>query len=261
MKKLILATLLAVITLSAAAQVEVSTQVTVSTITIDESEAKESDFNFDFPFKPTKKTTKPKYPRFDVEFLSDLCFGLVGTANADVMPRNSMGRSFEIFSDRLVDFAYTPFAKGPKFLVGFGLGWKNLHSTAPFIYTDLSDNWEEKISVELAPKGAKKISSHVHMFNFMFPFIIQQKLTRNARLELGAIMVVPSHACLKNQYTIDNSKISQKWDTAVLRPINWDFIATIRYNDIGVYAKYSPFDLYRPSAGPRTTTISVGIIL
>ncbi len=261
MKKLLLTPLLTVLSLTVAAQEVVSTHYTVSTITIDEGEAKESDFNFDFPFKPTKKSKTPKYPHVDVGVLDDLCMGFVGTANADVMPRNSMGRSFEIFSDRLVHFAYTPFSKGPKFMIGFGLGWKNLHSSSPFVYTNLGDDWKEKIAVERAPEGAKEVSSHVHMFNFMFPFIIQQKLTKDTRLELGAIMVVPSHACLKNKYTLNNSEITQKWDTAVLRPINWDFIATLSYDGVGVYAKYSPFNLYRPNCGPHTTTLSIGVIL
>lgn len=219
----------------------------------------ESDFNFDFPF--ARQRCPRQYDRFTFGIGLDCRIGFVGTANADVNPRYSMGRSWEAAFDRLAAFTYRPFRNGPRMSVGFGIETKRLTSTSGRMFVKEGDEYANAVGVGSAPAGASDIKARLDVFSLLVPFTVSQHLTSDVKFSLSAVMNIPTSMRVENKYKLDGQEIDVKWKTNAVRPINWDFKAVLSYDGWGWYVKYSPYSLFRDGCGPRTTTISTGLAL
>ena len=77
----------------------------------------------------------------------------------------------------------------------------------------------------------------------------------------GAAMDFNFNGRIKNKYTQDNPDVPMKYTEVRLEPTTWNYTAGVRFENIGVYAKYSPCPFLLEGTGPAFKTYSVGITL
>lgn len=223
----------------------------------------ESDFNFEFPFSNApfnKAKCSNPYNRFSCGITLGAYIGFVGTANDGVQPPYSMGRSYEGAFDRLITFGYQPARQAPKFSVSFGVAIKALTSKSGLMFTKEDDEWTDKVGVGAMPTGATDCKAQLSTTSLLIPFSIDQKLTRDLTLGLSAIMNMNTLMQVENKYKLDGEEITRKWRPYAARPISWDYMATLTYDGIGLYFKYSPDNIFNTGLGPKTTTLSFGLV-
>ncbi len=221
----------------------------------------ESDFNFDFPFKPS--SSKPKRSILTMSFCESIGLGFVAeTTMADNGPRFDMNNSYEIFVPSLFNFIYTPFAGGPSFSVGFlGSGYKNLLTHQGFYFGRTGEPGKDAVTVEQMPEGSYKWSARIQQVSLYTPIAVRQPFGNRAFVELSGMLVLTRNGRLVNKYKIDGKKHEDSWNTNATRPLGFDMMLRVKYDNMGLYVKYSPTPTFREGAGPKLTTISTGIML
>lgn len=238
---------------------ETQTDTIVKVVEPECTEYCEADFNFEFPFQ--KPRCSNPYNRFQLGIPVECGAGLVGAVNSNVAPHYRMGNSWEFFISRLVYFGYTPVRNGPRLSAGFGLWVKNLESKDGRRFIEGGSKWANTVGLEPMPEGSSEHSAHLRLYSVTVPFTIEQRLAPELKLQLSAVMNVPTTLRVTNKYHLNGDEIKRQWDTNAGRPINWDFMGAISYDGIGIYVKYSPYNLFRDNCGPKVTTVSTGLII
>ena len=66
---------------------------------------------------------------------------------------------------------------------------------------------------------------------------------------------------MKTRYTLNGEKHKEKTNDVHHQKVTVDFRATLAYDDIGIYVKYSPCNVLKSDFAPKFSGISTGIVL
>lgn len=216
-------------------------------------EEKNADWDFNIPFINKKSKTK-KYRR-------NLCvggfgFGVVNAMDAPEGMDVDMGSSYELSLDHLLRFNYN-ILPTTSVSMGFGMTWRNYRMTGSTRFIKEGD----KLFLGAYPEGADIKFSRLKVFSLTVPFMINQSLGRKVVFSVGPVVNFNTHASLKTRYTLNGEKVKETDNNIHQNRMTIDLMAKLRFNSLGVYAKYSPSDMLNTEFGPKFRSFSAGITL
>ena len=216
-------------------------------------EEKNADWDFNIPF--INKNSKTK------KYRGNLCvggfgFGVVNTIETSEGMDMDMGASYEFSLDHLLRFNYNVLP-ATSVSMGFGMTWRNYRMTGRTRFIKDGD----KLVLGAYPEGSDIKFSRLKVFSLTVPFMINQSLGRKVVFSVGPVVNFNTHASLKTRYTLNGEKVKEKNNNIHQNRMTVDLMAKLRFNSLGVYAKYSPSDMLNTDFGPKFRSFSTGITL
>ena len=141
--------------------------------------------------------------------------------------------------------------------MGFGMTWRNYRMTGRTRFIKDGD----KLVLGAYPEGSDIKFSRLKVFSLTVPFMINQSLGRKVVFSVGPVVNFNTHASLKTRYTLNGEKVKEKNNNIHQNRMTVDLMAKLRFNSLGVYAKYSPSDMLNTDFGPKFRSFSTGITL
>ena len=216
-------------------------------------EEKNADWDFNIPF--INKNFKTK------KYRGNLCvggfgFGVVNAIETSEGMDMDMGASYEFSLDHLLRFNYNVLP-ATSVSMGFGMTWRNYRMTGRTRFIKDGD----KLVLGAYPEGSDIKFSRLKVFSLTVPFMINQSLGRKVVFSVGPVVNFNTHASLKTRYTLNGEKVKEKNNNIHQNRMTVDLMAKLRFNSLGVYAKYSPSDMLNTDFGPKFRSFSTGITL
>ena len=216
-------------------------------------EEKNADWDFNIPFINKKSKTK--------KYRGNLCvggfgFGVVNAIETSEGMDMDMGASYEFSLDHLLRFNYNVLP-ATSVSMGFGMTWRNYRMTGRTRFIKEGD----KLVLGAYPEGSDIKFSRLKVFSLTVPFMINQSLGRKVVFSVGPVVNFNTHASLKTRYTLNGEKVKEKNNNIHQNRMTVDLMAKLRFNSLGVYAKYSPSDMLNTDFGPKFRSFSTGITL
>jgi hypothetical protein len=216
-------------------------------------EEKNADWDFNIPF--INKNSKTK------KYRGNLCvggfgFGVVNAIETSEGMDMDMGASYEFSLDHLLRFNYNVLPP-TSVSMGFGMTWRNYRMTGSTRFIKEGD----KLVLGAYPEGSDIKFSRLKVFSLTVPFMINQSLGRKVVFSVGPVVNFNTHASLKTRYTLNGEKVKEKNNNIHQNRMTVDLMAKLRFNSLGVYAKYSPSDMLNTDFGPKFRSFSTGITL
>lgn len=216
-------------------------------------EEKNADWDFNIPF--INKNSKTK------KYRGNLCvggfgFGVVNAIETSEGMDMDMGASYEFSLDHLLRFNYNVLP-ATSVSMGFGMMWRNYRMTGRTRFIKEGD----KLVLGAYPEGSDIKFSRLKVFSLTVPFMINQSLGRKVVFSVGPVVNFNTHASLKTRYTLNGEKVKEKNNNIHQNRMTVDLMAKLRFNSLGVYAKYSPSDMLNTDFGPKFRSFSTGITL
>ena len=216
-------------------------------------EEKNADWDFNIPF--INKNSKTK------KYRGNLCvggfgFGVVNAIETSEGMDMDMGASYEFSLDHLLRFNYNVLP-ATSVSMGFGMTWRNYRMTGRIRFIKEGD----KLVLGAYPEGSDIKFSRLKVFSLTVPFMINQSLGRKVVFSVGPVVNFNTHASLKTRYTLNGEKVKEKNNNIHQNRMTVDLMAKLRFNSLGVYAKYSPSDMLNTDFGPKFRSFSTGITL
>ena len=216
-------------------------------------EEKNVDWDFNIPF--INKNSKTK------KYRGNLCvggfgFGVVNAIETSEGMDMDMGASYEFSLDHLLRFNYNVLP-ATSVSMGFGMTWRNYRMTGRTRFIKEGD----KLVLGAYPEGSDIKFSRLKVFSLTVPFMINQSLGRKVVFSVGPVVNFNTHASLKTRYTLNGEKVKEKNNNIHQNRMTVDLMAKLRFNSLGVYAKYSPSDMLNTDFGPKFRSFSTGITL
>ena len=216
-------------------------------------EEKNADWDFNIPF--INKNSKTK------KYRGNLCVGGFGCGVVNAIETSEgmdmdMGASYEFSLDHLLRFNYNVLP-ATSVSMGFGMTWRNYRMTGRTRFIKDGD----KLVLGAYPEGSDIKFSRLKVFSLTVPFMINQSLGRKVVFSVGPVVNFNTHASLKTRYTLNGEKVKEKNNNIHQNRMTVDLMAKLRFNSLGVYAKYSPSDMLNTDFGPKFRSFSTGITL
>lgn len=213
-----------------------------------------SNWNFGSLLKK-KKTTNRNWVG-GLDFLQGFSFGMVGVTGAPQGMETSFGSSYEFMTELLAYEVASP-RRRHHFSVGFGLNWRNYRMTGQQRFVK-SDNGF--VTLEPYPEGADVSFSRIKNFSLIVPFHYAYRIARNFYVDAAAIVNFNTYASIKTRYKLDGEKHKDFAKQIHQTPMTVDFMLSLSYDVIGIYAKYSPCNVLEKTYGPEFQYFSTGLV-
>lgn len=217
------------------------------------TEEKNINWDFKVPFLNKKEKNRPK----DEFQVGGIAFGLVNAVNAAQGINVDMGASYELMADRLLNWEYYPWRNGTSFSIGFGFCWRNYRMTGKTSFIKENEN----LVLGEYPEGADIKFSRIKVFSLTVPLMFNQVIYHRISFSVGPVINFNTHGSLKTRYKLDGKKVKLTDNNIHQNRVTVDFMAQLKFNDIGFYVKYSPSNVLNTEYGPKFSSMSTGITL
>ena len=112
------------------------------------------------------------------------------------------------------------------------------------------------------PSGLELKRSALRSNYVSVPATLGLSFGRNGYFEIygGAELNCNFNGRIKNVYSQEQTTVPNKYTDVRLETLTWNYLAGINFNELGVYAKYSPCPFLQEGHGPAFNTYSVGLV-
>lgn len=199
-----------------------------------------------------------RYPRISTEGLAHYGFGFAMPYDGpDGMSIGGKALSDIFINVETVSLNF--FMNHAHMMTGLNFGYRSfrLQDDGIFIKQD------GKVRTAPVPSGMELKRSALRSNYISLPAIFSISIGKYPKLVLygGAELCFNFNGRIKNKYTQDKAEVPSKYTEIRLEPTTWNYTAGVRFENIGVYAKYSPCPFLQEGTGPAFKTYSVGITL
>jgi hypothetical protein len=109
-------------------------------------------------------------------------------------------------------------------------------------------------------------ASKLNITSLTIPLLLEwQPKKRSSEFFLSAGVVGVIKTCSSSKIVYNDAsgkKHKEKMDSGMnIRPVTMDFLFQAGWDWIGLYAKYSPIDLFENGKGPKVHPVSIGLQL
>lgn len=146
---------------------------------------------------------------------------------------------------------------------GLGFNWRNYFLDKNTHFMEINN----VIEVKPAPAGIQYSSSRLRTFALTVPLLLEWQPNfgndHNFYMAGGVIGNINTFASSRVKYKDGNDKMIRSVETQDLNiaPISVDYMVQIGYNSWGIYAKYSPTNIFQSQKGPKVSAVSLGVML
>jgi len=218
---------------------------------------------FNVPFLTKKKSR----PRQMTSHWSGIGLGFANIADKSLNMTTvngvslNAGSSFEWFLN-LLDWILPIYRNNLGITSGVGMSWLNLRldNNTHFV------NVDGVTGVYPAPEDIRYSLSRLMIVHINIPLLLEWQPTISGRhkafLSAGIVGGVKTFSSYKVKY---NNAAGKKITVVEGRglnttPLSFDYMVQAGYDQIGIYAKYSPFSIFQSNKGPDVRAVSLGLI-
>ena len=199
-----------------------------------------------------------RYPRISTEGLAHYGFGIAMPYDGP----NGISVGGQALSDIFINIETVSLnflLNHAHLMTGLNFGYRSFRLQDEGIFV----KQDGKVSTTAVPSGLELKRSALRSNYISLPAIMSISIGRYPKLVLygGAELCFNFNGRIKNKYTQDNPDVPMKYTEVRLEPTTWNYTAGVRFENIGVYAKYSPCPFLLEGTGPAFKTYSVGITL
>lgn len=211
-----------------------------------------SDFTFSFGMPKNASKKEVNHSR-EIVGTSNLYFGftsLPGLSPGELQLKRSMELWWVI-----MNLEYSPWKKGwHTFSLGIGVDWRvyGLTKANRFVKAD------GKLAIGDYPEGVRPKYSNLKVFSLNFPLLYNFTPDKDCRMSIGPVFNFNTYSSVKTEWKEDGDKHKTVSKNVYVRPFTIDLMATIRTDDIGVYFKYTPFNVLKDGYGLKFHSMSLG---
>ena len=218
----------------------------------------ETQFGFDFPFIKKKRSSK-----FSGHY-TGIGFGALYTTE-NFTNFNDAGGIKADFSN---EFTFNPIGYSLPVIKGYagittgiGMTWRNLHLGNNSHLVNNNGITE----AAPAPEGISYYSSRLRVFGFNMPLYLEIHPLGKSEFYImgGALLGINTFTSYKVKYKMDdNTKIKKvEGNDYNVNPFSLSYLVEMGWDDLGVFAKYTPTTLFKKDKGPEVQTFTVGLSL
>ncbi len=210
-------------------------------------------FDFNLPFTEKPKTEKAK---FNAGFFNLFAGHMVYPAVEEPY-RFQNFRSGE-WGFTLFRYRSRPIGKHMHFTSGLGFGFKDFRSTDDIMYHKVDGG----ITVVPVPDGMKLKRSVVSVASVTVPFMLDFYSSNDKfGFMFGPIVYVNLPGSITNVYKVNGDRRRELENNVHVRPITLEYMALIRYSDLGLFVKWAPHGIFNPKYSVDLKMVTVGTIL
>lgn len=185
-----------------------------------------------------------------------LSIGFVTPLGAPGEMNTDMLASYEIMIGP-VSYAVTSANRKNSYSIGLGCTWRNYRMNgATRFYKE-----GEQIRLGAYPDGAEPDFSRIKVVSCNFLLGYTRNFDKDFALSLYGILNLNRRASILTRYEQDGKDMKDFCKNIHHRPTTIDFMARLSYKSVGLYVKYSPFDVLHTDFGPCFQSLSTGITL
>ncbi len=217
-----------------------------------------SDWNLRLPFKSGSTQSQAHW--------SVVCRGLYGgfgwvtSKQGSNNFANGVGHQYEVGLLHVLGLEYSTH-RGQWFSLGMGIDWRRITAH------DKQLRWAKNDAgvTDLLPYPdadlARGRHSNLALFSLTFPLFIRQKLGSDGAVWVAPTLRVNTGANLKASWKVDDQKTTLETRKLGYRPVGFDLMGGVALDGIGIYARWSPSQVFKAGRGPEFNTLTVGLIL
>lgn len=148
-------------------------------------------------------------------------------------------------------------------VTGMGIRWDRYRVDGDYHFKRVDGH----TVLQPAPPRIHYRSSKLNTTSLTIPLLLEwQNLKRRSAdffISAGVVGVIKTASTSRVSYRdINNEKVKAKMDKGLyIRPISMDFLIQAGLDWIGIYAKYSPFELFENNKGPAIHPVAIGLQL
>lgn len=170
----------------------------------------------------------------------------------------NFGRSFEIFWN--IFTVHYPLSSNRLAIVsGVGLDWRNyvMNDNRRFIKDG------NTIRVEEIGDGQSLDYSRLKTLDLTLPLLLEWQSGRKGQLFLsfGPVFGIKTYSSLKTIYSDNDSEKKNFKKRLPVNPVNLDLLLQGGFKHVGLYVKYSPFNIFQQKYAPQMHAFSTGLML
>ena len=142
-----------------------------------------------------------------------------------------------------------------------GFSWRNYRLTG-------HQRWVKNgSSLELAPypEGSDIQFSRIKTFSLVVPMLLewQKSLGRHSNIWItgGGLVNFTTYASVKTRYKLDGEKHKEFDKSIHQEPLTLDLYGAVGINNLGLYVRYSPFNLLKTEYAPELKGLTVGLLI
>ncbi|MDR1938761.1 MAG: outer membrane beta-barrel protein [Tannerellaceae bacterium] len=154
------------------------------------------------------------------------------------------------------EFLFSP-KSGWALVTGLGMRWSRYRIAGNHYFAETGG----VTSFHPAPDGVTYSASKLNITSLTIPLLLewQNRRKRSIPLFISAGVVGVIKTASSSRVTYQGNK-NRKMDSGMnLRPITYDILLQAGLKGIGVYAKYSPMELFESGKGPKIHPVSIGL--
>ncbi len=189
-----------------------------------------------------------------------LYFGFVSTPGTSESVSPDMGKSMEIGWLNIVALERA-LKNGWAVGLGVGIDWRNYRSTRGLIY----ESHDNHASVTTATDPNYRFS-RIKIFSVQFPLLWTKQFKKvggmTPGIGFGAIFNLNTHGSIKTSWKNENGKKENFTNNEIgQRRFTIDLYGQVRWGDLGLYLRYSPYKILTRSEILDYRPLSVGVTL
>ena len=147
-------------------------------------------------------------------------------------------------------------------IVGAGMRWSRYRIDTNEYFKEI----DGVTALRPAPEGVTLKASKLNITSLTIPLLLEwQPKKRSSEFFLSAGVVGVIKTCSSSKIVYNDAsgkKHKEKMDSGMnIRPVTMDFLFQAGWDWIGLYAKYSPIDLFENGKGPKVHPVSIGLQL
>lgn len=192
----------------------------------------------------------------------DLVFGGLGLGWINPMDENpemhtNMWKSSEITIMMALGVRMTH--RRSEFSFGLGLNWQN--------FVTKGDRYFHKGEGQLTMLPYEDESGHrrsrIKIFSLQLPLLYGYSFGKKncMKFQIGPVLNFNTSSSIKTQFKLDGREYEIKTSNVYTRPVTVDGIATLSYNGLGVYFRYSPMNKIKSGRGLDFSSVSTGFMI
>lgn len=142
---------------------------------------------------------------------------------------------------------------------GLGLNWQNFVTKGDHYF----HKGDGKLTMLPYGEGTSRHRSRLKIFSLQVPVLYGFSFGKSQcmKFQLGPVLNFNTYSSIETKYKLDGREYTVKTTNVYPRPVTVDGIATISYEGLGVYFRYSPMNKIKTGRGFDFSSISTGLMI
>lgn len=174
---------------------------------------------------------------------------------------DAINNSFEVGILNLVGLKYNSL-HGQTITLGAGFHHRSYSMKRPYMLVRDAQNLVELSTYPSTNVNEiKHRSSNLNQWTVQFPLTFRQRIVKKLDIAVAGILNWNTYARVDNHYELNKTDYDTHYKGLKQNKVNFDFMSSLTWNEVGIYCRYSPGKFFKEGYGPEIkNTWTMGLI-